>query len=329
LPLLRELVRAHAWWRLKGLAVDLVVWNEDQSGYRQALHDEIVAIVNAGPEAHVLDRTGGIFVRRADQISDEDKLLLQSIARVVLADSEGTLAEQLDNRGRGERRQIPRFIPTGSRPAAPPVAATSQGPELLHFNGLGGFSKDGREYVIELPPGVSTPLPWSNVIANPFGGTVVTESGAAYTWAENAHEFRLTPWYNDPIQDAAGEAFYLRDDESGHAWSPCPFPARAAHTYTIRHGLGYSVFELEEAGIRTRRLRRATRPAFRRGSRIVRAERAERVRHGRVGARRAAIALCKQVVTEIDGRWGSSRAILNHEFPRRTAFFDVSERARR
>jgi cellobiose phosphorylase len=336
LALLRELVRAHAWWRLKGLAVDLVVWNEDQSGYRQALHDQIVAIVSAGPEAHVLDRTGGIFVRRADQISDEDKLLLQSTARVSLADSDGTLAEQLDSRGRGERRQVPRFIPTGSRSAAPPAAAASQGSELLLFNGLGGFSKDGREYVIELPPGVSTPLPWSNVIANPFGGTVVTESGAAYTWAENAHELRLTPWYNDPIQDASGEAFYLRDDESGHAWSPSPFPARAAHTYTVRHGLGYSVFELEEAGIRSELTVFVARDApvklF-----VLRLEnRSGRTRglsvFGMVewvlGEQRSRCA--SQVVTEIDGATGAilARNPLNHEFPRRTAFFDVSERAR-
>src|SRR6202011_2672366 len=77
------------------------------------------------------------------------------------------------------------------------------------------------------------------------------ESGSAYTWAENSHEFRLTPWNNDPVTDAAGEAFYIRDDQSGYYSSPTPLPARGATPYVIRHGFGYSVFEHAENGIRS------------------------------------------------------------------------------
>ncbi len=93
-------------------------------------------------------------------------------------------------------------------------------------NGLGGFTPDGREYVITLKPGDTTPAPWSNIIANPNFGTLVTESGGAYTWSENCHEFRLTPWHNDPVSDPGGEAFYIRDEETGRFWSPTPLPAR-------------------------------------------------------------------------------------------------------
>ena len=100
-------------------------------------------------------------------------------------------------------------------------------------------------------PGSVTPAPWVNVLANPQFGTVVSESGGAYTWSENAHEFRLTPWYNDPVSDASGEAFYLRDEESGQFWSPTPLPARGATPYVTRHGFGYSVFEHTEDGIRS------------------------------------------------------------------------------
>ena len=74
-----------------------------------------------------------------------------------------------------------------------------------------------------------TPAPWVNVLANPHFGTVISESGLAYTWSENAHEFRLTPWSNDPVSDSSGEAFYLRDEESGHFWSPTPLPSRGAN----------------------------------------------------------------------------------------------------
>ena len=118
-------------------------------------------------------------------------------------------------------------------------------------NGLGGFTPDGREYVISTARGQVTPAPWVNVLANPFFGTVVSENGLAYTWSENAHEFRLTPWYNDPVSDSSGEAFYIRDEERGHFWSPMPLPSRGATPYVTRHGFGYSVFEHTERGIST------------------------------------------------------------------------------
>ena len=94
-----------------------------------------------------------------------------------------------------------------------------------------------------------TPAPWVNVLANAHFGTIVSENGMSYTWSENAHEFRLTPWNNDPVNDLTGEAFYLRDEETGHFWSPAPMPARSKQPYIIRHGFGVSVFEHNEGGI--------------------------------------------------------------------------------
>ncbi len=114
---------------------------------------------------------------------------------------------------------------------------------------MGGFTRDGHEYIITLQPGQMTPAPWVNVLANPFFGTVISESGAAYTWVENSHEFRLTPWSDDPVQDTTGEAIYIRDDQTGQFWSPTPMPARGVTPYVIRHGFGYTVFEHTECGI--------------------------------------------------------------------------------
>ena len=105
--------------------------------------------------------------------------------------------------------------------------------------------------MISTARGQVTPAPWVNVLANPHFGTVVSENGLAYTWSENAHEFRLTPWYNDPVSDSSGEAFYIRDEERGHFWSPMPLPSRGATPYVTRHGFGYSVFEHTERGIST------------------------------------------------------------------------------
>jgi cyclic beta-1,2-glucan synthetase len=189
-------------------------------------------------------------VRSVEQISEEDRTLFQTVARVILSDSRGTLAEQV-NRPAPPQVRVPRLKPSRPRQTEAPAAFEAPQRDLILANGIGGFTRDGREYVITTMPGQLTPAPWVNVLANPDFGSVISESGQAYSWGENAHEFRLTPWHNDPVTDASGEAFYLRDEESGQFWSPTPLPTRGATPYLSRHGFGYSVFEHTEAGIRS------------------------------------------------------------------------------
>jgi len=247
LELVRQLIQAHAYWRLKGLAVDLVIWNEDRAGYRQVLQEQILGLVAVGLETQVMDRPGGIFVRSAEHISEEDRILFQTVARVILSDNRGTLLEQLD-RPVPPHVRVPRLRPRRPRPQEMPIAELERR-ELILANGIGGFTPDGREYVITTTAAQTTPAPWVNVLANAQFGSVISESGQAYTWGENAHEFRLTPWHNDPVTDPSGEALYLRDEETGHFWSPTPLPRRGAAPYISRHGFGYSVFQHAEGGI--------------------------------------------------------------------------------
>jgi cellobiose phosphorylase len=267
LELVRQSVMAHAWWRMKGLAVDLVIWNEERDTYRQRLQEQILGLIAAGVEAHVVDRPGGIFVRHADQIPHEDRTLLLSVARAVLSDRHGTFTEQLDRKMRPDRRSAARVSTRAGadrrrkpfaasrtwRPEPPPPRGT---PELDLYNGLGGFAPGGREYVIAPTSGSRTPAPWANVIANPSFGTVVSETGGMYTWCENAHEFRLTPWLNDPVGDPTGEAFFLRDEETGMIWSPTGAPgigdSRAPGRCVVRHGFGTTVFEQAVDGVASR-----------------------------------------------------------------------------
>jgi cyclic beta-1,2-glucan synthetase len=250
IELVRQLVQAHAYWRLKGLAVDLVIWNEDHDVYRQRLQEQILGLIAAGVEAHFVDRPGGIFVRHAEQISSEDRVLFQSVARAIVTDGSGTLAEQINRRVPADVR-IPPLAPTRSYRPQVSVDADSPANGLILFNGIGGFSPDGREYVIAPGTGNATPAPWVNVIASPSFGTVVSESGLGYTWSENAHLFRLTPWHNDSVSESGGEALYIRDEETGHFWSATSAPCGGAAPYVTRHGFGYSVFEHTEDGIRS------------------------------------------------------------------------------
>jgi cellobiose phosphorylase len=335
IELVRQLVQAHAYWRLKGLAVDLMIWNEDNAGYRQLLQDQIMGLIAAGIEADVTDRPGGIFVRPADQISNEDRILLQSVARAIITDSRGVLADQIHRRGLWEGT-VPRLTPTRTHRYQPSAAAALPRPDLIFFNGLGGFTPDGREYVITTANGQVTPSPWVNVLSNPHFGTVISESGLAYTWSENAHEFRLSPWYNDPVSDSSGEAFYLRDEESGHFWSPTLLPCRGRQPYLSRHGFGYSVFEHTEDGIRSELWVYVALDAsikftvlkVRNESGLSRRLSATGYVEWVLGNLRPKSIM--HVVTEIDPNSGAlfARNPYNTEFADRVAFFDVDDATR-
>lgn len=335
IDLVRQLIQAHAYWRLKGLAVDLVIWNEDHAGYRQQLQEQILGLIDAGVGAHLTDQPGGIFVRPVDQISTEERILLQTVARAVVTDSRGMLADQMKRRTPGEMT-VPLFVPIRTGRAEAPAVAALPRHDLLFFNGLGGFTPDGREYVITTTHDQVTPAPWVNVLANPHFGTVISESGSAYTWAENAHEFRLTPWYNDPVSDISGEAFYLRDEELGHFWSPTPLPSRGAMPYASRHGFGYSVFEHTERGIRSEVwVYVATDAAIKFTVLKVRNESGRSRRLSATGYAEWVLGDLRpkttmHVITEIDPVSGAlfARNPYNTEFPDRTAFFDVDEATR-
>jgi cyclic beta-1,2-glucan glucanotransferase len=249
--IVRQCLRAHEYWRTKRVAVDLVILNEKGTSYAQDLQTSLEELLRTSEAKHQqhdgFDTRGGIFILRADRLPPADRILLQSAARAVLLSRRGTLAEQVSRlphpevaHSAGERRPS----------AAPLVEETPPLVDLEFFNGLGGFAADGREYRTVLGEGQWTPAPWLNVISNPSFGFQVSESGAGYTWSTNSRENQLTPWSNDPVSDAPGEALYVRDEESGELWGPTALPIREdAWPYVATHGPGYSRFEHASHGI--------------------------------------------------------------------------------
>ena len=246
----RQLLRAHEYWRMKGLSVDIVIVNESASSYKQDLQVAIETAVRSSqsqPRQGAELAQGSRYALRADLLGLEARALLQAIARVTLVARRGPIADQL-------ARMTPPARPAPVRPrklappAPQPASALPRG-DLEFFNGLGGFAKEGREYVVVLDEGQSTPAPWVNVVANPRFGFQTAAEGSGYTWAENSRENQLTPWSNDPVADPAGEAIYVRDEASGDLWSPTAQPIRDRGTYVARHGYGYSRFEHEANGV--------------------------------------------------------------------------------
>ena len=248
--IVRQLLRAHEYWGMKRLAVDLVILNERAPSYVQDLQSSLETLLRTsqslgphdghGPHGHV-------FIVRADRVTARQRDVLRAVARAVLSGRRGTLAEQIAHAQRPDA--LPVAAPRRSAAAKPEPLPVRTPHDLELFNGLGGFAADGREYVTLLEPGASTPAPWINVIANPGFGFQVSESGAGYTWSVNSRENQLTPWSNDPVSDPPGETLYVRDEETGAVWGPTALPIRERSPYVVRHGTGYTRFEHVSHGV--------------------------------------------------------------------------------
>ncbi|MDR3495903.1 MAG: glucoamylase family protein [Ancalomicrobiaceae bacterium] len=250
LDIARQLLKAHDYLRMKQFAVDLVILNDRQASYVQDLQIALETLVRTSQSRSLRpgnEAAGRVFVLRSDLMQGETRALLTAVARVVIVAQRGSLLDQLDRRI--DPKSASRHPPFRHQPAVS-RADPFRRPALEFFNGLGGFDKDGKEYVTILGPGQSTPAPWINVIANADFGFQVSSEGSGYTWSVNSRQNQLTPWSNDPVTDGPGEAFYLRDEDSGDLWSPTALPIRSANgTYVARHGRGTSRFEFEIHGI--------------------------------------------------------------------------------
>ncbi len=332
LGIVRQLLRSHEYLRLKGLVFDLVILNDHPTSYAQSLQDDLLALIAIGGSQALTDKPGGIFVRRADIMPEADRILLHTIARVVIVTERGSLEEQIARPLFEENVPGPfvaRFSPH-SYPAGPVVR-----PALDFANGLGGFSNANGEYVTVLGPGQWTPAPWANVIANSSDfGFLTTETGGGYTWAINSRENRLTAWSNDAVSDPSGEVIYIRDEESGEIWTPAPLPIREDDPYVVRHGQGYTIFEHTSHGIEQELLLFAPLDAPVKLSRLRLRNLTNRKRRLSVthyaawvlGVERSLSA--PFISTEVDATTGCifARNPSNNEFASRVAFAAMSER---
>jgi len=250
-PLARQLLHAQEYWRVKSLRADLVILNEQAVDYLDEVQGSLSSLVREPRFAGWSDKPGGVFLLRTDGMREADCHLLIAVARVVLRSDLGDLEPQLDRPAPWlypEQAAVPSAELRRPDPADVPLAA----PPLLMENGLGGFTHDGREYVVVFEGDRETPLPWTNVMANPEFGTMVSAGGSAFSWAVNSRENRLTPFANDPIPDPTGEAIYLRDDDTGAVWgaTPRPLPRHADDgRWVVRHRAGATRYEHAVAGL--------------------------------------------------------------------------------
>ncbi|MCC6147872.1 MAG: hypothetical protein IT308_09935 [Anaerolineaceae bacterium] len=265
LDLVREALMVQKFLRNRRFKIDLVLINRQASHYDTELDGMLRRLIARMNSNDWFNQRGGVFILTADQMNAEERTLLETAAGVILRGECGTLGSQLPGYA-VPTRHLPALMPVRvpenkARAALPPYAEPLEAIEGLQFyNGYGGFSADGREYIIDLnlpagngggmPGNYNTPAPWVNVIGYPEFGFLVSEAGSQCTWAVNSGENRLTPWSNDPVRDPTGEALYLRDEETGEVWTPTPQPAGGGFPCRVRHGAGFTRFEQHSHGLR-------------------------------------------------------------------------------
>ncbi|MDQ3168543.1 MAG: DUF3131 domain-containing protein, partial [Acidobacteriota bacterium] len=248
LRLVRQVLDAQEYWRLKGLRADVVIVNEHPIGYLDEMQAQLTAVLEDGPWSTWQHRPGGAYLLRSDRMAPAERVLLEAVASAIVRGDHGDLRAQLDR---------PAPVQTVSMPLEPASPPRLDGitevpvPAMTLPNGAGGFTDEGRAYAIVLEGGDETPMPWVNVIANPRFGTIVTSSGASHTWSENSRENRLTPFANDPVSDPSAEAIFLRDDATGQSWTPTPgpLPRRPQGRTVVTHAAGRSRFARSVLGI--------------------------------------------------------------------------------
>ena len=262
MELLYELLKAHEYWRLKDLRVDLVILSQEENSYANPLYELISEIVYTTQTYDVLNRHKDVFILKSAAMTEQEINLFYSTARMIFKSSGGTMKEQTatpgdisiaadpetDEKLMDSAENFDCLQSVNNKQTLSYGEEPDEKQKLQYFNGLGGFGIDGKNYIIGLEKGQATPAPWVNVIANPNFGFIVSESGGGYTWCENSRENKLSPWSNDAVSDEPGEVLYIKEG-SGELWSMTPRPIREDEPYTIEHGFGYSKFLHESHGI--------------------------------------------------------------------------------
>jgi cyclic beta-1,2-glucan synthetase len=247
---LKRLLQFHALWRRLGVRIDLILIDETAEGYHHPVRDAVVGLMDALGISEFLHARAGIHYVPAGRLDGTHREAIEAAARLRLDGARGTLERQMRALDQDAVR-LPPFVPVPGRlqgrPRGPDPLPPS--PPLMFDNGLGGFTQDGREYIIRLSDETATPAPWINVIATPEMGFIVSERGSGFTWAGNSAEHRLTAWANDPVLDGSGEALYLRDEETARVWSPMPGPVAPRGEFRVHHGAGCTRFVHRREGL--------------------------------------------------------------------------------
>ncbi len=249
IDVIAELVKAYEYFRTKNMEIDLVILNEEKEKYDSYVKDAILDCILNRNLAYMLNSKGGIYV--LNNIKEEDKELITMYSNLVIDAKNGNLNLQLndieDDAPKVNSNDVVEKIDFIEESKKENLLLNK---DLKYYNEYGGFSPDGKEYLIRVNKNDNTPMPWSHVMANENFGTLVTDSMSGYTWYRNSRLNRITAWSNNPVLDVPSEVIYLKDDETKKAWSLGLNPMPDNNDYYITYGFGYARYFHESLGIK-------------------------------------------------------------------------------
>ena len=246
LDLARLALKAHAYFRLNGLRMDLALVCAQPSGYVRPLRDALSNLAGVSHSHDLIGKPGGVHLFDPSGVTPEQLALLRAAARLVLQAGQGGLKEQL---AKLDTALLQGGLATGHaswKAELPPLEALEFG------NGYGGFTPGEGDYVIDLPPGRETPAPWCNPLCSERFGTLAGESGLVFSYAANSQAGRLTRWVNDSVLPQGEENVFVRDDENGLLWSLTRLPLGLNLPVRVRHAPGCTEYETSGYGLYAR-----------------------------------------------------------------------------
>jgi len=247
----KEMLKAHEYFRIKGIKTDLVILDYEKNVYEQYVKEQIIQEILNMQIGYLQNVNGGVYLLNRNEIEDED--LFKFRANIIISANKGSVYEQINEMEDEYKSKIKNIgsDKTGNQniPEFDTIKPNIDFSKLKYYNEYGGFSEDGKEYIIRINRKNNVPVPWSNILANKSFGTVVTSSMGGYTWSKNSRLNRISAWANNPANDIPSEIIYLKDIDYNKAWSLGLMPMPDDEDYYCYYGFGYAKFYHASLGL--------------------------------------------------------------------------------
>ena len=235
------MIKAFEYYRIKNILIDLIIFNNENNVYERYVDDAINSIISERQLQYLKNVSGGIFILNKKNCDEDDIFAIKAKSRLTINAKKGDLAtflkENSENRVNFEKNIKAKIVRINQE------IFPLKKEELLYNNDFGGFSLDGKEYIIYKNEQNKLPAVWSNVLANKFFGSIVTDGLGGYIWYKNSRLNRMTAWNNNSVYDFPSEIYYIKDEDNGEFWTVNSSVNPNQNYYYIRHGFGYSCFQ--------------------------------------------------------------------------------------
>ena len=252
--IVKEALKAHEFFRMKKVETEMVILDEEKHSYENYVKEEIEGSILNHHMAYLKNQRGGIFTLSKGEIDKKDIELLEFLASIIIDSDKGGLKNNIKELEEnylekqeviGEEVQKPVF----EEEEKEDIDLLSNHEELKYYNEYGGFSADGKEYLMRINQENRLPTVWSHIMANEKFGTIVTENMGGYSWYQNCRLNRVSCWSNQPSYDIPSEVIYIKDEETKKAWSLGLNPMPDDRNYNIVYGFGYCKYIHKSNGI--------------------------------------------------------------------------------